>query len=244
MKSKKLAKVIWLMAVGLGLVLMTTAPVLADQIVVCQSCTSAPGGDPNLITNSSSFNMFLSGSTATSLAPTLIVIAEYNGGPQPTVTVGAISLSLATPGNWGLTQNIFVGFNSLNSPPPDTAFSEMGLSAGGSLNFGNLRDNVAAEGIAAPSSFTLYAFQYNGGLSHTPILVGTNAENGSYVFGYGCSESPMNGTCNPPGSISQTVMTNGGLIKRVPEPGSLLLLGSGLAGIGLLQWKRRKAGQA
>jgi hypothetical protein len=35
---------------------------MADQIVVCQSCNAAPGGDPNIITNASSFNMFIAGS--------------------------------------------------------------------------------------------------------------------------------------------------------------------------------------
>jgi hypothetical protein len=118
-----LVKMACVMIVGLGLVLMAGGPAGAFQIVVCQDCTTAPGGDPNYISDPSAFNLFLQGENSTTSNPTLIIIAEYDGGAQPTVNIGG-DLSLAPVGTFGLTTNTVTGFNSGS---PDNVFSALGL---------------------------------------------------------------------------------------------------------------------
>src|SRR5690348_1807541 len=80
-------------------------PSHADQIFVCQSCTAAPGGEPNVITDTSGFDVGLAGS-GTDASPLLIVVGVYNGGVTPTISFGTTtSEPLATLGTYGLTSN-------------------------------------------------------------------------------------------------------------------------------------------
>lgn len=115
------------------------------------------------------------------------------------------------------------------------AFSQLGLTAGGSLSFGNLSAGDVANGIAAPTSFTEYAFALGGvELTSTPISIGVSgAPAGSYFLAYACQDDTWtSGQCSN-GNFGQTVMTNSGLAHstNVPEPSLISMLGVGLVGL-------------
>ena len=226
----------WLAAavVVLGfLCVVCVQPALADtvvdpQIFVCQSCTAPPGGDPDLITNTSSFTVGVAGNF-TLQNPLLVIVGVYNGNGTPTIT---FSGGVSTPiiGTYGLTAT------SATMVSGQDAFTRLGLASGGSESFTNWSGADTAKGFGTPTSFKLYAFALNTNLkSGSPITIGeSGAANGSYLIAYDCE----NGTgsragCATPGNIGQTVFTDTGLLDAapVPEPTTLTLFGSGLIGI-------------
>jgi hypothetical protein len=207
-------------AVLTGLLTVGPPAALAAQITVCQSCTAAPGDDPNLITNTGAFNVLLQGSQ-TLQNPLLIVVASYDGLGTPSIRFSGCADPLACPaatvGTYHLTANTFSPFNSSSG---GTVFSHLGLSAGGSLSFGNLSTGDTNNGFAAPTSFSLFAFAVPTELTSTPITIDeSGAANGSYIFGYGCKKGTGSSSgCATNGDRGQTVMTNTGLVDTPPAP--------------------------
>ncbi|HEV3481307.1 MAG TPA: PEP-CTERM sorting domain-containing protein [Candidatus Acidoferrales bacterium] len=214
-------------------------PAHADQIFVCQSCTSAPGGDPNPITNTSSFDVGLVG---TDQSPLFIVVGVYNGGVTPTVSFnGTPSEPKATLGTYGLTSNsLTVSASSTGTK----IFQALGLASGGSESITNLIADDAKFGIAAPSKFTFDVFAIPTGLHGVISIDEAGAPKGSFILAYGCQDGSRTVKCDM-GDVSQTVNTNMGILtgppKSTPEPESLGLLGLGLLSLAVFTIRRPAA---
>lgn len=265
MFSRKPALAVLALAGGLVALGLSSAawagPTTDPQIYFCDptqssSCTSPPGGtavggESNLITQGSNIDVGVGGSF-TLQNPLLLIVGVYNGSGStaaPTVSFGSGNAPLATVGTYGLTANQAYFASG-------TAYAALGLVAGGSESFGNWSSVDTANGFATPSSFELFAFALDTNLaSGTPESFDlSGVPGGSFILGYDCVDGSGSSTgCASNGDIGQTPITNAGLVTTdlppgppptpLPEPNSLVILGSGLAFLGLFFGFRRKHGQ-
>ncbi len=259
-KMKSLMKPL-LLVMGVALLAaLGTSPLMAQtvidpQLYVCTGCTSptSPPGDPNVI-NPASINVGFAGSH-TAVSPLLIIVGVPNAGPAPTISLpegvnpaaaGAYyGLNFATSGT---TAGVFEGSLTNANMGNNNAYAVSGLNTGAgggsSESWVNWTTFDTGKGIPFGSSFSLYGYAINfalnsdskNGAVNSPITIdfsGINA--GSFVVAYNCA---MAGSTCTDGDIGETPFTQAGAV--VPEPGSMLLMGSGLLGLAGMLRRRRK----
>ena len=183
------------------------------------------------------------------LAPGAVVVTYPTPAPDPfsfDLTAGGITLNFSTPGLFTVLDSDGVSFdfpanttllvNNLQSGPLTITFS------GGVHEFGLFAQSLALDmetftfdvfhGPAAPTTFTAGPAD-NTGLPGVALFLGARGTNGDLI-----TQVIIGETANNDFVVGPIMFTEAIAAEPVPEPASLVLLGSGLLGAGVRLRKR------
>lgn len=209
------------------------------------ACAVGCGGDPNPSPGYSNvFDVYQTSGGASSVNPVYLIIGVPNQNALNyfnNASITNLTSINAYPGGTIVSSNpySFTGYEGSLTAGKEVYGDILGLTgANNSNNFGNWQSADFTDNAINATSFGIYEFNLGADLGPQGLLNITFANGvvpvGSYVIAYGGSGRRFYDTPFTEAGLE----TGGGGGGSVPEPSSLLLIGSGLVGFAFLGRKK------